>query len=164
MSLTAERLRQVLHYSPETGVFTWLETYRNVRTGLRAGSLVSAKDGHVRIQVDGCTHKASRLAWLWMTGHWPSRLVDHINRQPADNSWTNLREVTVKQNRENSNPSGWSGSGRVGVTWDRARKKWAARICHDGKNRRIGMFPTIDAASAARADAERECFTHAPTP
>lgn len=163
MSLTAERLRQVLHYSPETGDFIWLQTYRDVRTGLVAGSKLPAEGGRVRIQVDGRAYKASRLAWLYMTGAWPALLIDHVNRDPTDNRWINLREVTVKQNRENSNPLGWSGSGRVGVTWDPTRRKWAARLCHSGRNRRIGMFKSKEEAISAREKAERDYFTHAPS-
>ena len=37
-----------------------------------------------------------------MTGDWPKEMLDHINRNPADNRWCNLREVTRAENRLNS--------------------------------------------------------------
>lgn len=86
--LTVERLRELLDYDPETGVFRWKEPRRKCRVGEVAGSL--RKDGYVKIQVDGRFYQAHRLAWLCVYGVWPSA-IDHIDGNRANNAIANLR-------------------------------------------------------------------------
>jgi hypothetical protein len=82
--ITLERLREVLEYNPESGVWVWLVTSSRRRgAGKIAGSLDN--NGYVVIRVDRAIYKAHRLAWLYMTGEWPRSTIDHINLEPADN-------------------------------------------------------------------------------
>jgi hypothetical protein len=102
MTLTQNRLKQLLDYQPETGQFTW----RVARAGLaKAGSVAGATktQGYRQIMVDGTMYLAHRLAWLYVHGHFPVKMLDHVNRQSWDNRIANLREATHKQNRENLN-------------------------------------------------------------
>ena len=70
--ITAERLRAILHYDPETGIWTWLiAASNNVKVGDVAGS--KEKQGYWVIVIDYRRYKAHRLAWLYMTGEWPQR-------------------------------------------------------------------------------------------
>lgn len=66
--LTAERLRALLFYRPETGIFFW----REARGGVMAGDPAGCIDyrGRIRITVDGGKYFASRLAWIYMTWQW----------------------------------------------------------------------------------------------
>jgi hypothetical protein len=157
-SLTAQHLREVLHYEPDTGIFTWLKTRR---AGAVAGS--KKEDGYIRISIRGRDFKASRLAWLYMTGEWPSLLVDHEDRDRGNNRWRNLRQVTHKQNRENTTPTGHGTSGRIGVSWDSQKQRWLAHICHNYQLIRLGRHSTLIDAVAARMRSERLYFTHAAT-
>lgn len=89
-SLTAERLRQVLHYDPETGVFTWkVKTCRKVVPGVVAGRVNN--QGQRYIGVLGHSHTAQCLAWLYTHGEWPKEPVVHVNYRSDDNRIVNLR-------------------------------------------------------------------------
>ncbi len=113
--LTADRLRTLLSYNPETGVFT-----RNIRTSNRinvgdvAGS--ATEGGYWAIKIDGKSIKSHRLAWLYTYGCWPTNEIDHINGDPADNRIENLRDVSHEHNTQNTRrPRIDNASGFLGV-------------------------------------------------
>ena len=92
--LSQKRLKELLVYDPETGVFTWI-------TGLHKVAGTKHHSGYVLIKIDYVLHSAHRLAFLYMTGTWPHDTVDHINRVKNDNRWANLRDVTKSLNNIN---------------------------------------------------------------
>ena len=101
--LTCGRLKELLTYDPLTGIFMWREDMPHKsgprRNGTRAGSVNNT--GYYSIGIDGKYYKASRLAWLYMTGEWPSVDIDHRNRIRTDDRFENLREATQSQNSAN---------------------------------------------------------------
>ena len=149
---TQERLKKLLHYDPETGVFTWKVKRPGRSVGDVAGSV--GTKGHRRIYLDNVQYKAHHLAWLYMTGEWPEDQVDHKDVDPDNNRWENLRAATNQQNccnRVHPNPSGLKG-----VSWKRRNRKWVAQIGVDGKRIHLGLFDSAEAAHAAYcAAAER---------
>lgn len=157
MYLTASRLRKLLDYDPHTGHFTWLVNRRGryARIGKCAGSV--CKDGRVQICIDCHIYFASRLAFLWMTRRWPKQLVDHRNCNPSDNRWSNLRQANYSQNGANSRDR-LSGSPLKGVTWDRRREQYAARIRVNYRTINLGRFDTPEEAHAVYATAARRHF------
>jgi hypothetical protein len=155
-TLTAERLRHLLDYSPASGVFTWrIAPSPRVKPGDTAGTL--NEKGYLRIKIGGILYRAHRLAFLWMTGEWPEALqVDHINCIRSDNRWDNLRLATATENQWNKGPQRNNKSGYRGVSYDKARRKWAAQIKVNGRLRKLGRFPTARKAAAAyEAEAQR---------
>ena len=157
--LTAERLRELLHYDPATGHFTWLvQRGGTARVGSRAGcTCVDARITRRRLNVDRVLHQESRLAWLYMTGTWPEHEVDHIDRDPCNTKWSNLRAATRKQNIENSvHPLG--ASGVRGVRWQRGG--WSARITHHRREIHLGRFERIEDAAEFRELARDMLYTH----
>lgn len=141
-----ERLLQVLHYDPDTGLFTWKygeEKHLKSRAGKRAGSPVS---GYVVICVDGCYTGAHRLAWLYMTGSFPAKNIDHINGNPSDNRFANLREATHAENLRNTRVQRNNTSGVHGVGMNKGR--WRARVMINGKTH-AKFFKTKDEAAAS---------------
>lgn len=145
MNLQAERLRELLAYNHDTGVFTW-----RVRRGpSRAGSVAGSKqsNGYLHIMIDGRDYKAHRLAWLHVHGSWPVEHIDHINGDPADNRLANLRDATQSQNMKNSRLQLHNTSGFKGVSRNRGR--WIAHIRHEGRLINLGRFDTAEAAHAA---------------
>ncbi|PWC54682.1 hypothetical protein TSA6c_00105 [Azospirillum sp. TSA6c] len=154
--LTQARLRDLLTYDPQTGIFTW----RVDRGTAKAGQAVSCVSGagYVQIRIDGKRHSAHRLAFLWMTGNWPDKQVDHINRDRVDNRWGNLRLANSSQNLANRPLNRNNTSGVKGVCWDRRDEKWSARIRANGKRRFLGCFSDINDAAAAYDAAAKQHF------
>jgi hypothetical protein len=96
--LTAEKLREILDYNPETGDFIW-RIRPSARSRRRAGSVAGQTANGRRVIVwQTRRYAASRLAVLWMIGEWQSKFVDHIDRNPLNNRWSNLRQVTHHEN------------------------------------------------------------------
>ena len=152
--LTAEKLRELLHYDPATGIFTWkVSTARRVKVGDIAG--YSNGNGYLQISVQSRLYLAHRLAWLYMYGTWPTDQLDHINRNRSDNQISNLREVTNKQNGQNQSKPSNNTSGYTGVSWYKRTYKWVAQIMHNQKRIHLGYFTDREDAIAARKAAEK---------
>ena len=98
--LTQARLFEVLFYNSRSGLFYW-----NLRTRTDLNGKVAGKinpNGYRQIKVDQRYYYAHRLAFLYMTGRWPTDQIDHKNRIKDDNRWDNLREATPAQNSQNA--------------------------------------------------------------
>jgi hypothetical protein len=160
-TITQDRLKTLLDYDPETGVFTRKVSVSNARADREAGGLDRA-NGYVRIRLDGVRYKAHLLAWLYQYGCWPLAQVDHINRVRHDNRIANLRLVTPAQNAQNRKLQRNNASGHRGVYWHRQRNKWAALIAHQHKSIHLGVYDTFQDAVNARLAAEKRFFTHSP--
>ncbi len=156
--LTAERLRSVLSYDQESGLFTWLvATSRRIRVGAQAGS-VSKRDGYIELRIDGELYKAHRLAFLYMNGEWPKEDVDHIDGRRANNRWVNLRDVSRRVNQQNRHRAQANNSnGMLGVTRDKRRPGFVARIKLPGNSSttHLGQFKTAEEAHTAYLAAKR---------
>ncbi|WLW40698.1 H-N-H-endonuclease [Escherichia phage Bf23] len=142
---TLERLKELLNYDPDTGIFTnKISRGRGGKAGAVAGYL--RKDGYITIKIDKVDYLAHRLAFLYMTGSIPD-LVDHINRIRSDNRWKNLRESTSQINNRNCTAS--SKSGYLGVHWNKQLQKWQVQIINcEGKNIYGGIFEYLDLENA----------------
>lgn len=151
--LTQERLKELLHYDPDTGVFTWRITKRAAKQGAVAGH-VSSK-GYRHISVDRKLYLAHRLAWLYQTGCWPLDEMDHINRCRDDNRIANLREANRTINCQNTSLSKNNRTGHRGVGWHKSTGRWRARIQAQGKMMALGYFDDIEHAVAAYSAAAR---------
>ncbi|MBT9493914.1 MAG: HNH endonuclease [Paucibacter sp.] len=155
MSITQERLKELLHYEPETGVFTW-RVYRcaQARAGDRAGT-VSKKSGYRFINVDHGMYLAHRLAFFYMSGNWPSKDVDHLKGNRDDNRWLRIRELSRQQNMQNLQKAHRDNrTGLLGVIPYKSR--FTAQIRAGGKNRHLGVFDTAEEAHAAYLVAKRD--------
>lgn len=156
--ITRERLKQLLHYNKDTGVFTRLVSNRTDRINKEPGALNTK--GYVQIRLDGRLYVAHRLAWLYMNGAFPVDQLDHIDGDKTNNALVNLREVTNKQNQENVPLQLNNTSGFRGVSYDKRYKKFRAYVCHNRRNKTIGFFETAIEASIAASHARDQLFTH----
>lgn len=153
MKPTQERLKELLRYDRETGIFTWLKSNNNyVKPGDVAGW---PRKGYTDICVDGVGYRAHCLAWLYMTGAWPAVEVDHKNGIKSDNRWNNLRETTHAVNMQNLRaPSKRNTTGFLGVS--RWKEKFKADIRVNGRTKYLGLFETPELAHAAYLLAKRK--------
>lgn len=153
-NLTLERLHELLHYEPSTGIFRWKDSRnRRVNPGDIAGS--SHSERYVVIRIDGKSYKAHRLAWFYMTGTFPPEETDHKNGIRWDNSYDNLRLASKTINQQNRREAQkGSGSGVLGV-FPRKNGKFRAAIAVNGKRKCIGTFETKELAYAAYIQAKR---------
>lgn len=151
--LTQERLKEVLHYAPETGVFTWkAQTSNRIRVGDVAGC--TTHYGYRSIRVDGSRHRAHRLAYLYVHGEHPDGMLDHHDQDKGNNRISNLRPATKSQNALNTGLQANNTSGHKGVVWHKRDGKWLARITINKKHHHLGLFANVEEAVAARKAAE----------
>lgn len=146
--ITQKRLKEVIKYNPETGIFTWNINHKRVKKGSVAGHKYST--GYIRIAIDGIQYRAHRLAWLYITGSMPEDQIDHINRIRDDNRFINLRDVS---NIENQMNKGMSFNRKCGVRGvykvTGSKSRWAARIMLKNKTINIGCFGSPEEAHEA---------------
>lgn len=159
--LTAQGLRVLLHYNPETGVFTWLHSKGTAKAGAVAGT-PHAK-GYTSIKISGRVYLAHRLAWLHVYGAWPTQDLDHVNRAKNDNRLANLREVTHAENMQNRGLGRQNASGLKGASFHKLTGRWRAEIKLNGQRHYLGLFATAGAAHAAYSDAAAAMHTHRPS-
>lgn len=145
-NLTAARLRELYHYDPAEGVFV----RKNARNGSAAGRRLDHVNGggYVAFSVDGSTYKAHRLAWLYVHGHWPCGILDHIDGCGSNNRIANLREATATLNKANEKLRVDNSSGFKGAK-PHPNGKWQARISVGGKRLSLGYHATAAEAHAA---------------
>jgi hypothetical protein len=156
MTTYAEAMR-VLEYDPETGIVRHRINHGRAKAGTIAGTKRS--DGYAVLWLDGKLHLLHRLIYLMMTGEWPAQQIDHINRDPSDNRWANLRAVAPRDNIMNRGPlklNCRNTSGSPGVHFMPHVGKWCSRISIDGKRQYLGIFDTKDEAMRVRTDRLRE--------
>lgn len=152
------QLKEFVHYNPDTGIFTWLPRSNNQWNSRWAGERAGAINGHGYefLKIDGRSYRASRLAWLYMTGEWPEKVIDHINRDRADNRFVNLREVTPAENMKNKSRYRNNKSGIAGVRWCKSHQRWMADIRVSGSLVLLGQHEDLFDAVAARKAAEHQ--------
>jgi len=157
-NLTQERLKELLDYDPETGVFTWLESRGSVTAGAVAGS--RRKDGYRKIKINQKFYLEHRLAWLYVHGKFPLDQIDHINGVKDDNRLDNFREVDHRENQRNTKRHFDNASGVTGVCWNKAAGKWHSRITSATKLENLGYFDNFFEACCARKSAEKRYGFH----
>ena len=148
-----EELVEVLHYNPETGIFTRNtedEKGNITNTNEIAGTLDGK--GYWQISVYNKRYLAHHLAWLYVYGYIP-KIIDHINGNKLDNRICNLREADLSQNQFNRKINCNNTSGVKGVYWCKKSNRWVVRIMAYGKRKVIGFFKDLEDAKNAANEA-----------
>jgi hypothetical protein len=138
-----EELLQRYAYDPFTG-----NLYHKVRVSnaMRENTLVCNADvqGYMRTKIKGKTYKLHRIIWKMVYNEEPN-IIDHINRNKADNRITNLRSVTARENMWNKEKY---DNLLIGVRVRKLRSGYAyySYIRYNGKRYYLGKFATAEDA------------------
>lgn len=153
--ITQSKLKELLHYETETGVFTWRRTLCNRAIKGRVAGYKNGR-GYLYIGFNGKVYSAHRLAWLYVYGTFPTNDIDHINGNTIDNRISNLRDVETAINCQNRRQArSGSKSGVLGVGWHKRVGKWSAQIRISGRSKHLGYFDTPEQAGLAYLEAKR---------
>jgi hypothetical protein len=144
-----EYLWECFSYSPLLGEFRWRVPRPGWSVGRVAGGSIDDR-GYVRVTLDGQHYRLHRLVWCWVTGEDPGQLeIDHIDGDPTNNKWNNLRPATHQQNCLNTPCYANNKAGFKGVHQVKGYQRWRASIRIDGKLRHIGYYQSPEEAHAA---------------
>lgn len=168
-------LREILDYDPDTGILTWkprpeklteywtpkgAKAFNSKYAGHEAGCTRKVKNrDYTRKEIklpDGKNYLQHRVAWAWMTGEWPTKLIDHKDQNPLHNWWDNLREVDDSTNQKNATLRSTNRSGIPGVHFDTGTRRWIVSATDRGTRTPAKRFKTLLDAAAHRIRLNRE--------
>lgn len=155
--LAFDAVSDLLEYAPELGgsCLRWkVDRRANKTKGRMAGA--HEPNGYYRVGINGRNYLAHRLVWLLNTREWPGDQLDHIDRNPNNNRFENLRQVTYAENGQNRNLYKNNTSGYAGVYWYKRDQKWVVQIQAGNKRKYIGAFNTQQEAANAYTKAKTE--------
>ena len=169
-------LLRILEYEPTTGKLFWRARGHDMFEGLRRtpehsaanwNSKMAGKEaftsrqwnGYCQGRVFGKHYKAHRLIWVMVNGSLDGD-IDHINGVRDDNRISNLRNVSRRQNLQNTCVRSDNKSGVTGVFRAKGRRSWQAYITTDEGRIYLGSFCNFNDAVACRVAAEAEHGFH----
>ena len=155
--ITQDYLKSEFDYDSLTGVFTNRIARKHSPKGAVSGGIGSK--GYRRIKIGNVEYSAHRLAWMYVYGSWPSKLLDHIDRNRLNNAISNLREVSYSENRQNLGKIRTNRSGFPGVVLHKPTGRWQSQIGCAGKKFYLGLFDSPETASKAYFAAKEKLHT-----
>jgi hypothetical protein len=147
--ITFEQATERFSYFSDTGEVI------DRRTGDEAGKVEkNRRTSYRKFYFGNVTLRSHQVAWLLFYGSWPDGEIDHRDGDGLNNRIANLRCGTRTQNQRNQRLQVRNKSGVRGVCFHSRTKRWQASIGVGGKRLFIGRFRTVEAAAAARKEAE----------
>lgn len=139
------------------GVIRWKRQPKGCsRIGDSVGVTVQ-KTGHKCVYLHFCGklrgHTYGKVCWFLYTGQWPDCEIDHIDRNPANNTLANLRLANRRQNQCNRIVKNKHGHQGIFI---RNSGRYSAQVWLNGKALNVGTFDTAEQAAAARAIAAKQ--------
>jgi len=153
-NIDPSEIRQFFSYDADNGELRWRIDNARAKAGNLAGYVCTKEGGRVKVSFRYKTIWAHQIIWVLQTGKWPSFPIDHINQNPSDNRWCNLRVATYAQNsgnnRKHANKYGYRGVFLIKHTG-----KFGARVVVEKKVHYIGSYATPELAFEAFKDAHK---------
>lgn len=156
-----EHLRALFDYDPLTGALKWKADYAGWSPQMRgrwAGKAAGSTDpqsGYISVSIDGTEYLAHRIVWKILHGVEPA-FLDHKDNDGSNNRESNLRPCTRSQNGGNRRPN--RGRELPKGVYLMKSGKYRAVIQADNTPRNLGLFQSLDEASAAYEAAARRLF------
>ena len=150
--LSFDEAHYLFKYNFDTGILIHRTNSGSAKAGDQAGAL--RPSGYMTLTVRQKSYLVHRVIWFMVYGVWPN-IIDHINGDPSDNRFANIRSVTSEDNSKNSKRNSLNTSGIMGVCYRKDIGKWAASIGVKNKKKHLGVFDTKLEAAQMRRKAER---------
>jgi hypothetical protein len=150
--ITQERLKEVLHYDPNTGLFRWRYSRHGAKINQVAGT--STSRGYVNIRIDGTVYGGHRLAWLYTHGYFPESDISFKNKDRSDVRINNLVVISRLCGMRRIGNSKRNTSGVRGVSGT-VKRGWVVKIRANGKENYLGKFKCFAEAVCCRLAAEQ---------
>lgn len=114
------------------------------------GEISKRPDGKLirRIRIHGRNYKVHHIIWYLCHGFWPTKELDHIDRNTLNNKIENLREVSRSEQLENRGFSKIYKGISIEKRIDKPRSK-PYRAMNKSKGVNLGHFESEDAAKEA---------------
>lgn len=154
---------QMLEYCPNTGNLYWKKVNPHYKVKIEdvAGCIAkSAGKGktpryYIRVVYKKTPLLGHRLCWLIHYGYL-TEMIDHVDGSPVNNKLVNLRSCTNQENGFNRGKNKNNSSGYKGVSYNKDRKKFQAKIHINGKGISLGYFNDAKDAHNAYIEASKK--------
>jgi hypothetical protein len=157
-ALPLEKLRDILHYNPATGVFVWKQTMNPAAVAGQVAGCITHASPYINFNIGDKLYQGHRLAWFYVHGVWPEHDIRHINKNGHDNRIANLKEITNAQivlsfplRRNNT-------SGYKGVSFHKKTRRWLASLHTKERWLYLGLFDTKEEAYEAYCKAGSQMY------
>jgi hypothetical protein len=121
------------------------------KTNSIAGSIDT--NGYLITSVLGKKQKNHRIIFLMHYGYLP-KIIDHIDRNPANNKIENLRAASRSLNCLNSKINKTNKSGVKNVDFLKSKKKWRVLMQIQKKSYFFGYFSDLELAALVAEEAK----------
>ena len=141
-------LTERLHYDQYAGTFTWTDSPLNKGFKYKPAGR-NEQNAYPRFKINGVKYCSHVLAVYWMTGVYPSEGVDvdHIDRDPGNYKYANLRLLSRSENLQNTRLSIHNTSGFKCVYRIKGTSQFVVKTTLYGVLYNLGIFDTAEEAS-----------------
>lgn len=147
-NITPELLHELFEYR-DGELYRKTKSHTRAKIGERVG--VITPQGYVQVGIKYRYYSAHRLIFLMHHNYLPD-LVDHIDRNRANNRIENLRDATSTVNNQNRSDNKNNTSGVRGVTWHKRDKGWQVVGRANNKYKYLGIFKELNKAKQVIED------------
>ena len=134
-------------YNPKTGSLVFKKTKHRSRLGKQVGT---SNGSHLKTLYEGQMYQVHRLVWMYVTGDDPGeKFVDHIDGDPMNNRWNNLRLADHSENLWNTGCQKNNPLSLKGIRKNTNSERWSAKIMVNGKLIGLGSYDTPEEAHLA---------------